>query len=158
MSNAECRMPNGAATLGLRGETEDGGRRTEDRSRKSENASNAPAKGEPAAEIANRKSAIANSLHTRWLSCFLIDEKKFGISQAELIGFLDAANVESRPVWKPMHTQKLYQGYECIGGDVAEDLNRRGICLPSSSSLSMEDQQFVVDRVREAHFAGCRAK
>ncbi len=113
------------------------------------------AKAEVGEAVPNRQSPIANrqSLHTRWLSCFLIDGKKFGLSQAELIRFLDAANVESRPVWKPMHTQKLYQGCECIGGEVAEDLNRRGLCLPSSSSLSLEDQQFVIDRVREAHFA-----
>jgi pyridoxal phosphate-dependent aminotransferase EpsN len=90
-------------------------------------------------------------LHTNWLSCFLIDEKEFGLSSADLIRFLDAANVESRPVWKPMHTQKLYQGYECIGGEVAEDLNRRGICLPSSTCMTEEEQQFVIDRVREAH-------
>ncbi|MHB8524260.1 MAG: DegT/DnrJ/EryC1/StrS family aminotransferase [Limisphaerales bacterium] len=93
-----------------------------------------------------------SSRHTRWLSCFLIDELKFGMSRLELVRFLDAANVEARPVWKPMHTQKLYQGYECIGGAVAEDLNRRGICLPSSSSLSEADQQFVIETVRRAHF------
>ena len=90
-------------------------------------------------------------LHTNWLSCFLIDRAQFGMSQAELIKYLDAANIESRPVWKPMHTQKLYENYECIGGAVAEDLNDRGICLPSSSSLTVEDQQFVIDRIRDAH-------
>lgn len=89
--------------------------------------------------------------HTNWLSCFLLDPGRFGMSQAELIQFLEAANIEARPVWKPMHTQPLYQGYECVGGEVAEDLNRRGICLPSSSSLSEEEQQFVIDRVRAAH-------
>lgn len=131
-------MSNVGATFRLRGETDDGGQE--------------PVKGEPDAESGNQRSQLANSRNTRWLSCFLIDEKKFGVSQAELIRYLDAANIESRPVWKPMHTQKLYQGYECIGGAVAEDLNRRGICLPSSSSLTEEDQQFVIDRVREAHF------
>jgi pyridoxal phosphate-dependent aminotransferase EpsN len=96
----------------------------------------------------------SRSRHTRWLSCFLIDEKKFGMSAADLIRFLDAANVEARPVWKPMHTQPLYRGYECIGGAVAEDLNRRGICLPSSSCLSEEEQQFVIEKVREAAGSG----
>jgi pyridoxal phosphate-dependent aminotransferase EpsN len=90
-------------------------------------------------------------LHTRWLSCFLVDEAKFGISSAELIRYLDAANIESRPVWKPLHGQRLYQRYERIGGQVAEDLNRRGVCLPSSSCMSEEEQQFVIDHVREAH-------
>ncbi len=90
-------------------------------------------------------------LHTNWLSCFLIDQTRFGLSRDELIRHLEASNVESRPVWKPMHTQPLYQGYERVGGAVSEDLNRRGICLPSSSSLTLEEQQFVIDRVQEIH-------
>lgn len=99
----------------------------------------------------SNRATVQPSLHTRWLSCFLIDEKEFGMSQMDLIRFLDAANIESRPVWKPMHTQKLYEGYECVGGSVAEDLNNRGICLPSSSCLTEEEQNFVIDRVIEAH-------
>ena len=89
-------------------------------------------------------------LHTNWLSCFLIDEGRFGCSRDELIRRLDEAGVESRPVWKPMHLQPLYAGCECYGGEVAEDLFRRGICLPSSSSLSEEDQLYVVNAVRSA--------
>ncbi len=93
-------------------------------------------------------------LHTNWLSCFLIEEKKFGCSRDELIAALDAANIESRPVWKPMHLQPLYAGCECFGGEVAEDLFRRGICLPSSSSLALEDQLHVINQVRCAANAG----
>lgn len=89
--------------------------------------------------------------HTRWLSCFLIDEKVFGTSQIDIIRYLQSQNIESRPVWKPLHTQPLFKGYECIGGEVAEDLNKRGICLPSSSSLSEEDQQRVIDCVKSLH-------
>ena len=89
-------------------------------------------------------------LHTNWLSCFLIDEEEFGCSRDALIRALDEANVESRPVWKPMHLQPLYAGCGRYGGDVAEDLFRRGICLPSSSSLSAEDQLHVVNAVRRA--------
>jgi len=87
-------------------------------------------------------------LHTNWLSCFLIDEEEFGCSRDELIGVLDAANIESRPVWKPMHLQPLYAGCGRYGGEVAEDLFHRGICLPSSSSLTEEDQLHVVNAVR----------
>ena len=90
-------------------------------------------------------------LHTNWLSCFLLDEKKFGMTQLDLIKYLDSLNVESRPVWKPMHTQKLYESYECIGGSVAEELNIFGICLPSSSSMGPEEQDFVIDSIRGAH-------
>jgi len=88
--------------------------------------------------------------HTNWLSCFLIDEEVFGRSRDQLIRALDEANVESRPVWKPMHLQPLYARCQRYGGDVAEDLFRRGICLPSSSSLSTEDQLHVVNAVRRA--------
>ncbi len=89
-------------------------------------------------------------LHTNWLSCFLIDEREFGSSRDALIQVLDEADVESRPVWKPMHLQQLYAGCECYGGAVAEDLFKRGICLPSSSSLSDEDQLHVINAVRRA--------
>jgi pyridoxal phosphate-dependent aminotransferase EpsN len=87
-------------------------------------------------------------LHTNWLSCFLIDERELGISRDALIGRLDEANMEARPVWKPMHLQPLYAGCEVHGGAVAEDLFRRGICLPSSSSLSGEEQLHVINTVR----------
>jgi pyridoxal phosphate-dependent aminotransferase EpsN len=90
-------------------------------------------------------------LHTNWLSCFLLDEAKFGLNQAQLIKFLDSRNIESRPVWKPMHTQKLYKAYERIGGAVAEDINNRGICLPSSSCLAAEEQAYVINQIRTAH-------
>jgi pyridoxal phosphate-dependent aminotransferase EpsN len=89
-------------------------------------------------------------LHTNWLSCFLIEEGEFGRSRDQLIRALDEANVESRPVWKPMHLQPLYAACERYGGDVAEDLFRRGICLPSSSSLAAEEQLHVVNAVRRA--------
>jgi pyridoxal phosphate-dependent aminotransferase EpsN len=87
-------------------------------------------------------------LHTHWLSCFLIDEDRFGLSRDELIGHLEAAGIESRPVWKPMHLQPLYASAECYGGRVAEDLFRRGICLPSSSGLTLEEQNRVTAEVR----------
>jgi pyridoxal phosphate-dependent aminotransferase EpsN len=89
-------------------------------------------------------------LHTNWLSCFLIDQDTFGRSRDELIRQLDAAGVESRPVWKPMHLQKLYEGCARYGGAVAEDLFARGVCLPSSSSLTPGEQTYVVNVVREA--------
>ncbi len=91
---------------------------------------------------------------TNWLSCFLIDARDFGCSRDALICKLDEAEIESRPVWKPMHLQALYAGCERFGGTVAEDLFRRGICLPSSSNLSLDDQAYVIDRVRAAAGVG----
>ena len=81
---------------------------------------------------------------THWLSCFLIDPARFGCTRDQLIQSLRQAGIESRPVWKPMHLQALFQDCESIGGAVAEDLFRRGICLPSSSSLSLDDQARVI--------------
>jgi pyridoxal phosphate-dependent aminotransferase EpsN len=88
--------------------------------------------------------------HTNWLSSFLIDEEHLGCSRDALITALDAADIESRPVWKPMHLQPLYAGCTRYGGIVAEDLFRRGICLPSSSSLSLDDQLRVINQIRRA--------
>ena len=87
-------------------------------------------------------------LHTNWLSCFLVDEKRFGTTRDEIIRLLDLADVESRPVWKPMHLQPLFASCENIGGEVAEDLFRRGLCLPSSSNMTEEEQARVIDAVR----------
>jgi len=89
-------------------------------------------------------------LHTNWLSCFLIDEDRFGCSRDELISHLARADIECRPVWKPMHMQPLYARCGRYGGEVAEDLYRRGICLPSSSSLGLSDQLYVIKQVRAA--------
>jgi pyridoxal phosphate-dependent aminotransferase EpsN len=91
-------------------------------------------------------------LHTNWLSCFLIDEAAFGGSRDGLIGSLAEAGIESRPVWKPMHLQPLYDTALCYGGGVSADLFRRGICLPSSSSLTAGEQAFVIRKIRS--FAG----
>ena len=89
-----------------------------------------------------------HGLHTNWLSCFLVDETESGISRDALISALDRADIESRPVWKPMHLQPLYRDCACHGGAVAADLFARGICLPSSSSLSDEDQSRVINSIR----------
>jgi pyridoxal phosphate-dependent aminotransferase EpsN len=87
-------------------------------------------------------------IHTNWLSCFLIDEAEFGCSRDELIHALDSHGVETRPLWKPMHLQPLFSSCERYGGSVAEDLFQRGICLPSSSSLTLEDQIYVINQIR----------
>lgn len=89
----------------------------------------------------------AYGLHTNWLSCFLVDEQKFGFGVAELVGHLERLEIEARPVWKPMHLQKLYSSYECIGGAVAEKISSTGICLPSSSSLTLKEQHYVIDAI-----------
>ena len=87
-------------------------------------------------------------LHTNWLSVFTVNEARFGVSRDALIAALDAAGIEARPAWKPMHLQPVFSGVPCFGGAVAEDVFRRGICLPSSSSLTEEAQDWVVAAIR----------
>jgi pyridoxal phosphate-dependent aminotransferase EpsN len=87
-------------------------------------------------------------LTTNWLSCFLIDEAEFGCSRDAIIRHLDVNGVEARPVWKPMHLQPLFAECEYYGGDVARDLFERGICLPSSSSLTGAQQDHVIRQIK----------
>ena len=85
---------------------------------------------------------------TRWLTCILVDPQKFGADRGRIRLALEAENIESRPVWKPMHLQPIFSQYDRFGGEVAEDLFDRGLCLPSGSNLSESDLQRVVDVVR----------
>jgi pyridoxal phosphate-dependent aminotransferase EpsN len=87
-------------------------------------------------------------LHTNWLSCFLIDEARFGRSRDQLVLALDAGGIETRPLWKPLHLQPVFESCPQYGGAVAEELFRRGICLPSSSSLTLDDQLLTINRIR----------
>jgi dTDP-4-amino-4,6-dideoxygalactose transaminase len=61
---------------------------------------------------------------------------------------LEAENIESRPVWKPMHLQPVFKGCGCIGGEVATDLFSRGLCLPSGTAMKEEDLGRVVEVIR----------
>lgn len=76
---------------------------------------------------------------TRWLTCVLIDSRRFGASREEVRIHLESKNIESRPVWKPMHRQPVFAGCRIVGGPVSEDLFVRGLCLPSGSSLAAVD-------------------
>lgn len=88
--------------------------------------------------------------HTRWLTTAVITPTEFGIDRDELRQRLDAANIEARPVWKPMHLQPIYRECTALGGSVAEDLFRRGLCLPSGSAMTADDLERVVTVVRES--------
>jgi pyridoxal phosphate-dependent aminotransferase EpsN len=91
--------------------------------------------------------------HTNWLSVFLLDERAFGASRDELIAALARSDIEGRAVWKPLHAQPVFNDCERVGGAVAEDFFKRGICLPSSSNLTAEERARVIAVVRRT----CRA-
>ncbi len=86
--------------------------------------------------------------HTRWLSVCYLSPAVARTNVPALISALAAENIEARPVWRPMHTQPLYAGAEVVGGAVAEELYRTGVCLPSSSSLSDAQQDRVIAACR----------
>ena len=86
-------------------------------------------------------------LHTNWLSCFLVDPEELGASRDDILLALAALDIEARPLWKPMHLQPLYADCRRYGGKVAEDLYERGLCLPSSSSLTAKAQDMVIEAV-----------
>src|SRR6185503_5092008 len=92
--------------------------------------------------------------HTRWLTTLTIDPQLFGVDREVVREALDAAGIEARPVWKPMHLQPLYSGCTVFGGAVANDLFARGLCLPSGSSLSQSDLAQVVAVVRRTAAQG----
>lgn len=85
----------------------------------------------------------------RWLTVILVSPELFGADRDELSAALEKDNIESRPVWKPMHMQPVFKGSGMRGGSVCEDLFRRGLCLPSGSSMTEEDMVRVVSIIRK---------
>lgn len=92
---------------------------------------------------------------TRWLSVILLDPNEFGATPETVRLALEAENIESRPIWKPLHLQPVFAGCETVGGAVAEDLFRRGLCLPSGTGMTEADIERVVEVVQRVH-ANCR--
>ena len=78
-----------------------------------------------------------------WLTCILVDEAKVGFSREELRLHLEENNIESRPLWKPMHLQPVFKDAAYYGGTVSESLFEDGLCLPSGSNLSNNDRDRI---------------
>lgn len=89
--------------------------------------------------------------HTRWLTVMLVDPAAFGVDREQIRLKLEEHNVESRPVWKPMHQQPVFRHYEAIGGAVADDLFKRGLCLPSGTALTDIDLNRVIEVIASMH-------
>jgi pyridoxal phosphate-dependent aminotransferase EpsN len=83
--------------------------------------------------------------HSRWLTTLLVDEEQFGADRDQVCSAMEARNIEARPVWKPMHLQPLFEECRIVGGTVAAELFRQGLCLPSGSAMTDHDLNRVVD-------------
>ncbi len=83
-----------------------------------------------------------------WLTCITIDPEVFGATREEVRLGLEAENIESRPVWKPLHTQPVFAGCRVRGGAVSEAAFAHGLCLPSGSSLTEPELERICALVR----------
>ncbi|MBD2665298.1 DegT/DnrJ/EryC1/StrS aminotransferase [Richelia sinica FACHB-800] len=88
---------------------------------------------------------------TRWLTCLTINPAAFGADRETVRLALMEQQIESRPVWKPLHLQPIFAECECFGGAVAENLFASGLCLPSGSNLSTEELERVINSIQSVH-------
>ena len=86
-----------------------------------------------------------------WLSCITLDSES-RIKQLDIINSLEQENIESRPIWKPMHLQPFFQKYDfvttCDCGSIAQDIYESGVCLPSDTKMTKEEQDEVVKIIK----------
>lgn len=92
---------------------------------------------------------LEGTLSNRWLTALTIDPEKTGVTRTEIIERLEEENIEARPVWKPMHLQPLFKKYKYFSHEdnksVSDDLFEKGICLPSGSNMTKEQQENIID-------------
>lgn len=86
-----------------------------------------------------------------WLTCILVDPKFAGRTREDIRLKLDAENIETRPLWKPMHLQPIFVNAPFYGNGTSEQLFDIGLCLPSGSSLTDEDIKRVVNAILPDH-------
>ena len=84
---------------------------------------------------------------TRWLTCLTLS-KDMKATRYDIQAACDAAEIEVRPLWKPMHMQPVFKGTKMVGGMVCEDLFERGLCLPSGSGMLVSEQERVIDVIK----------
>ena len=95
-----------------------------------------------------RRHTQRKTSSNRWLSCILVDAALSGGVTRETIRLrLEEENIESRPLWKPMHMQPVFADAPYYGGSVAEQLFHQGLCLPSGSNLTQADLNRIVETI-----------
>lgn len=97
---------------------------------------------------------LKHTFSNRWLTALTIDRCVTGVSIQDLLASLENENIEARRIWKPLHLQPLFKGCKYYSHDkeeyVAEQLFHTGICLPSGSNMSPEDQMRVIECLRKS--------
>ncbi|MGE6376908.1 DegT/DnrJ/EryC1/StrS family aminotransferase [Peribacillus muralis] len=101
---------------------------------------------------------LEDTLSNRWLTAITINEAELGISKSRLLDSLENENIEARHVWKPLHLQPLFEGCRYYSHEsethIAEQLFHTGICLPSGSNMTRDDQMRVIQSIKKATSAG----
>jgi dTDP-4-amino-4,6-dideoxygalactose transaminase len=90
----------------------------------------------------------ASGTSNYWLTCILIDPDAFGGDREQVRIALEAADIESRPTWKPLHLQPAFSGATFVGPGHCARVFEHGLCLPTGSSLSAADQSRVIEVIR----------
>ncbi|KQL54046.1 pyridoxal phosphate-dependent aminotransferase [Heyndrickxia shackletonii] len=92
---------------------------------------------------------LENSFSNRWLTVLTIDDKKAGITVGEIVDAFAENDIEARPVWKPLHTQPLFKNSKYYPHNneksISEKLFLTGICLPSGTNMTKEEQIKVIN-------------
>lgn len=105
---------------------------------------------EPIEGITVQKEASDEVFSNHWLSAIMVDPSKTGgITREDVRLAFEAENIESRPLWKPMHLQPLYKDYLYYGTGVCEQLFENGLCLPSGSNLTDIDRDRIATVVKK---------
>ncbi len=96
-----------------------------------------------------QKAPSEDFYSNHWLSVITVDEERAGLSRETLRMFLEDLNIESRPLWKPMHMQPVFESYPFYGTGIAEKLFENGLCLPSGSNLTDEDRERISTAIHD---------
>lgn len=92
-----------------------------------------------------------HSFSNRWLTTIIVDPQKTnGLTRKDIQGFMEKENIETRPLWKPMHLQPVFKDCESYTNGVSEKLFNFGLCLPSGSNLSDDDLERVLLQINKA--------
>ncbi len=90
---------------------------------------------------------------TNWLTVLTLEPSKIETTPEKVISLLEENNIEARHVWKPMHLQPLYKKYKYFPHEkeksVSDQLFEQGICLPSGSNLSLEEQERIIETIKK---------
>lgn len=86
---------------------------------------------------------------TNWLSCVSIDSKLSDVLPHDIGAALEEDNVEVRFLWTPLHLQKHLEHYESVGGQEALKLFQSGLCLPSSTKITEDEQSYIITRIKQ---------